>query len=585
MMKKIRLGIVSLSLLVLLSNCNEETFDEPKEVSAATAVLSGIKQEDVTLDDIKNDDYLGPVLQKASKKVRQNKSSSKNPNPEIFNLDVSNAVKKFVLQDYTSYTIPILNDFVGSYVFQNLVIEKDKLRDAVYLVTYYPDENYQESIKQGLVAANDNIDFTGSKKMEYLYYKRKVNIDERTTVNSTNKKVAEAGFDDEIDEPLTICVETYQPKTCTAGGNHQPGEPCNGSSGQQPGWIVSVSCTNIPSPLPPPIGPKPGSVCSGCAEPGGPNRGGGNYFPKGSDNPNWAPKYICVKQGANGGCAKMEPYIPILTIPMDDPHNYYASVLSRDKVDLLLGFHYQEARKSIDYYLKNNKTPKGGYSPETRVFVNWALDYFKNNPTTTFKDFDNWFMGIQEGSDGGVPFDIHDYDGVQVQKQKLPGRNAFYNAFPKNGTAGMKSPEVYELVGGHMLKENKEKNENYDNACAIRVSRGLNYSGKPIPVFRNKNGQQRSEKGSDGLNYILDASSLLSYMLKAYSDTPPLHLKNKTAQEYEKALNGKWGIYIMVPKADGTFTASGHADFFSQSGCLSACYFNKAAEIYFWELK
>ncbi|MRX41993.1 hypothetical protein GJU43_22175 [Flavobacterium sp. LC2016-23] len=341
-MKKIKLGIVSLSLLVLFSNCNEETFDEPKQSTPATALLSGIKQEDVTLDDIKKDYYLGAVLHNASKKLQQNKSS-KNPNPELFNLNLSNAVKKFVLRDYVSYTIPILNDSESRYVFQNLVIEKDKLRDAVYLVTYYPDENYQESIKQGLVAANDNIDFTGSKKMEYLYYKRKVNIDERITINSTNKKVAEAGFDDEIDEPLTICVETYQPKTCTAGGNHQPGEPCNGSSGQQPGWIVSVSCTNIPSPLPPPIGPGPGSVCSGCAEPGGLNRGGGNYFPKGSDNPNWAPKYICVKQGANGGCAKTAPYIPILTIPMDDPHNYYASVLSRDKVDLLLGFDYKEA--------------------------------------------------------------------------------------------------------------------------------------------------------------------------------------------------------------------------------------------------
>jgi hypothetical protein len=39
----------------------------------------------------------------------------------------------------------------------------------------------------------------------------------------------------------------------------------------------------------------------------------------------------------------------------------------------------------------------------------------------------------------------------------------------------------------------------------------------------------------------------------------------------------------MVPKSG--FGASGHADFYSQSGCLSGCYFSDAAEIYFWELK
>lgn len=39
----------------------------------------------------------------------------------------------------------------------------------------------------------------------------------------------------------------------------------------------------------------------------------------------------------------------------------------------------------------------------------------------------------------------------------------------------------------------------------------------------------------------------------------------------------------MIPKSG--FGASGHADFYSQSGCLSSCYFSDAAEIYFWELK
>jgi len=149
----------------------------------------------------------------------------------------------------------------------------------------------------------------------------------------------------------------------------------------------------------------------------------------------------------------------------------------------------------------------------------------------------------------------------------------------------MKSSSVYELVGGNMHTQNVANNKNYQNACAIRVSRALNYSGQPVPIFFNKYGEQKSEKGDDGKNYILDAASLLGYMLKAYPNNPPLHLQNKTVEQYLSALNGKWGIYIMLPKSSTEFGASGHADFFSQTGCLTkSCYFAAAKEIYFWEL-
>lgn len=40
----------------------------------------------------------------------------------------------------------------------------------------------------------------------------------------------------------------------------------------------------------------------------------------------------------------------------------------------------------------------------------------------------------------------------------------------------------------------------------------------------------------------------------------------------------------MLPKNTTTFGASGHTDFWSNSGCLSDCHFDKAKEIYFWEL-
>ena len=224
-------------------------------------------------------------------------------------------------------------------------------------------------------------------------------------------------------------------------------------------------------------------------------------------------------------------------------------------------------------------------------YGNWAINYLVQNTSTSFSLFQNQFMSMPEGSDGGDVFNLADYDNVQVPTfTKLPGRNDLYNAFPKAGTVGMESKDVYELVGENMYIQNIADNQNYRNACAIRVSRALNYSSynntfHVIPVFKNKDGDQKSEKGKDGKNYILDAASLLAYMLKAYPNNPPLHLKNKQPEEYLKALNGKWGIYIMIPKPNSNFNASGHADFFSQNNCLTkSCYFQSAQEIYFWEL-
>jgi hypothetical protein len=73
-------------------------------------------------------------------------------------------------------------------------------------------------------------------------------------------------------------------------------------------------------------------------------------------------------------------------------------------------------------------------------------------------------------------------------------------------------------------------------------------------------------------------------MKKTFPNSNPIHLTNKTPTEIKKEINGKWGIYIMIPKNRATFGASGHADFWSNTGCLSGCYFDKAKEVYFWEL-
>jgi hypothetical protein len=425
-MKKTKLfnRIAFISLSLLFWNCQHESLEENIELSEASKVLSGIKQENTTLAEIKNDPGLNFIIQKATKKMKKNESSSKNEYAGSFNLNLSNQVKKYVLNDYTSYTIPIVNDLENSYIFQNLVIEKDILRDAAYLVTYYPDENYKESIRKRLVNINDNIDYTGSKKIEYLYYKRKVNIEEKTKTSKTGKSTIEIAPDGDIDEPLTICIETYTPRNCTAGGNHSPGQSCSGTGGQRAGWIVSESCTTISNtPVP---GPGSGPGCTGCAEPGGSSSGGGNYFPADSQNPNWIPQYICVAM-ESGKCTKVIPYTPILTMAIVNPYNYYIDVFDRQKVELLTRFGNADIKTAIDEYLENNKNERGIYDAYTRDLVNNVFDAAIANPAP----------GIAEGSLTDVWASLRspvNIDRSNISNETIEGKkfNSTYNALTQS---------------------------------------------------------------------------------------------------------------------------------------------------------
>ncbi len=283
-------------------------------------------------------------------------------------------------------------------------------------------------------------------------------------------------------------------------------------------------------------------------------------------------------EGGGGGSSNIDPSGYVIDpnlFDLSDPRAYLilqkAEIAATFWADLLdeqkqwATLNHDKYSAVLNYYLDNT-------SPEGKAFVKELIEDMVNFPTS-------------EGNDGNASdFNYDDYSNVQTQSQSLPGRNSFYNAFPKYGTSGMKSSPVYQLIGGTVYNSHINEPKKYANACALRVSRALNYSGNPIPVFYNNAGKQRTQKGGDNKNYILDAASLLAYMKKTFPNSNPIHLINRTETEYKKAINGKWGIYIMLPRDTTTFGASGHADFWSNTGCLSGCHFDKAKEIYFWEL-
>lgn len=157
--------------------------------------------------------------------------------------------------------------------------------------------------------------------------------------------------------------------------------------------------------------------------------------------------------------------------------------------------------------------------------------------------------------------------------------------YPKNsaGTDDMPVSDVCTLIGGEVLT--KYNNGDIRNACALRVSRGLNYSGVDIPNITGQTWQ-----GSDGKNYFYYAQHLYNWMTKTFGD-PDIHLTETdgapNGTKFKDKLLGiqNRGIYIMKPKSQAAFGASGHATLWGGLDCVGGHnYFAAASDVYIWKL-
>lgn len=172
--------------------------------------------------------------------------------------------------------------------------------------------------------------------------------------------------------------------------------------------------------------------------------------------------------------------------------------------------------------------------------------------------------------------------------QSLPSWNSVFANYPKkknsnNQDDDLSSDEVYTLLGGEALRLHNTDKANYNNACALRVSRALNYSGINIP---NVTG---TIQGADGKNYFTRPEYLKNWMTKVFG-APTIHKtisdvgNNPANFQLELIRNAKHGIYIMVAADAGYFQASGHTTLFLGVDCIHNGYYLAAKEIFFWEL-
>ncbi len=226
---------------------------------------------------------------------------------------------------------------------------------------------------------------------------------------------------------------------------------------------------------------------------------------------------------------------------------------------------------AIYNYLSTN-----GWTPDNKGFASWAIGYLMGNPNVSINQFENWFMGKPEGIDGDYDATFWDNPNLIFQQQNLPRLNDFKNAYPKNsnGNFEMTYAEVYNLVGGEpkamrdaVLNDNNPINDHdFDNACALRTSRALNYSGVIIPNIPGK-----TFKGADNKFYFLGARNLYNWMIKTF---PPNDANSVVLNQQQGGINGmnfqsllsnKQRIYILIPNnpAISGFGASGHAGIYT----------------------
>lgn len=137
-------------------------------------------------------------------------------------------------------------------------------------------------------------------------------------------------------------------------------------------------------------------------------------------------------------------------------------------------------------------------------------------------------------------------------------------------------PSVGKKIGGK-VQDNielgvKDPKAGFTNACAIRMSYSLNYSGTSIPK-----GAWKTVSGGDKKHYIYRVADLTKYLAQTFGK-PDKTVKNPKPSDFA---NLKGILVFGVQWSDAT----GHVTLWNGSTCSDHCYFPVAAEASIWLLK
>lgn len=150
---------------------------------------------------------------------------------------------------------------------------------------------------------------------------------------------------------------------------------------------------------------------------------------------------------------------------------------------------------------------------------------------------------------------------------------AWQNFSDINVSVSLVGKKIGGNVGLNINLGEQDPEQGFTNACAIRMSYTLNYSGAKI-----ERGMWKTVSGADRFWYIYRVKDLIAY-LKYKFGAPDKIVKNPKVNDF-LGLTG-----ILVFTVDSWNDASGHATLWNGSVCSDHCYFPQATEASIWLLK
>jgi hypothetical protein len=313
-------------------------------------------------------------------------------------------------------------------------------------------------------------------------------------------------------------------------------------------------------------------VISGPSNTGDTDYGGDNY-------------YVKVYNGSSGSDQQ--------EIPRDDGSDenwvYYTLSVAQQLANIIPLTPFENSWLTINpamadmlfTYLKQQNS-----SQYSRDQIVWSINYLSTNLSVDVNVFKNQFLGVSEGQENDYDASFWNDATLSYPQQNLPTWDNFISAFPVNTNPSFSTPQkMYSAIGGDVA--NFYVNEN-TNTCAVRLSRGLNYSGVTIPHIVNK-----TFKGADNKYYFIRAADINNWMRLTFgtNDGDPKAPHNGNHYHYTGSqagehgvnlpglLSGKKGIYSLV--SSDLRWASGHADLLYSNGtCGNECHFYDAPILY-----
>src|SRR5690606_34277853 len=94
------------------------------------------------------------------------------------------------------------------------------------------------------------------------------------------------------------------------------------------------------------------------------------------------------------------------------------------------------------------------------------------------------------------------------QSSSIQAKRPLFLTLWSNYPVKMAAGDVYALVGGQALALYKENPTGYANACALRLSKSLNYGGMPI----KQSTRGYKVKGSDNKPYLLRVREMITFV-------------------------------------------------------------------------